>query len=612
MPQAMSPVQFGYPAGHPIHGLHGQNVYGHPQQHVPLSYAPTDPQSHYPPSMSSTNAFTNGYPSQPGMQVPNDWSAQPGSNGSGRHSVPALVHQSAGPAYYASASASSSTGGVPQSGTPFLGSSAPMPNLSHTGGVGKIDLGLQRMTALMQLLSPLRTPAIHLSGTNGKGSVSAMLESIFRCAGFRTARYNSPHLLEPRDAIALNGQAPSPEEYYNVLAHVQALSRTHDIQATTFEIATATAYEVITRFGADVMIIECGMGGIGDATNVIPPQLILASGLTSVGLDHTAFLGDTLEAITSKKAGIAVKDGLMVIGPQRYNGVARIAMHTAQANGARTLCSDRALDLTGKKSVLDLAQATRLPTRRIRVQTHTGGVECELGLAGECQLDNASLAINIIAAIRADHRALAIMPRLKGVRDGVVAAGMRQTRWKGRCELLRYSSVPGQSGNGMAVLVDGAHNSDSARGLRKYIDSLGVTSSTSPVAPTGKSGKLGKSESDHVAPKITWILGLSDSKGKTIESVLEPLIRPEDDVLTASFSPVEGMPWVQPVKPEVVAAAAANLSGKRVEVCRNVSEALAAVERSGAGERGLVVVAGSLYLVADFYRLLPEHDQGGR
>ena len=460
------------------------------------------------------------------------------------------------------------------------------------------------MVALMQFLSPLRTPAIHLSGTNGKGSVSAMLESILRCAGLNTARYNSPHLLEPRDAIALNGQPPSAEEYHAVLAHVQAVSHENNIQATTFEIATATAYEVISRYGPDVMIIECGMGGIGDATNVIPPTLILASGLTSVGLDHTAFLGDTLEAITSKKAGIAVKDGLMVIGPQLYNGVARTAMQTAQANGARTIYADRAMDLSGKQSVLDLDSSTRLPTRHIRVQTHTGGIECELGLAGECQLDNASLAINIIAAIRADQRALTILPRLKQVKDGAVVVGVRETRWKGRCELLRYPSPFGRPGDsGMAVLVDGAHNADSARGLRKYIDSLVIAPTSSTAAQTPKSNK-GKG---HTPLKITWILGLSDSKGKTIESVLEPLIRRGDDVLTTSFSPVEGMPWVQPVKPEVVALASMNLSGKRVEVCRNVREALMAVERldSERGQKGLTVVAGSLYLVADFYRLMP-------
>lgn len=623
MPQSVhaTPAQYGYPTGHPAHGLHGQHSYaphlhaGSSQHMYASSNTYVNSQGYYPsPVVSAGNGYANGHPIRhPQVDMysmdSQQWPAQvQGSSGAGRTSVAGHIHQTSMPSPYVPVLQSSSMGQASKSAEHLTSSTPIASNPGRSSGVGKIDLGLQRMTQLMKLLTPIRTPAIHLAGTNGKGSVSAMLESILRCAGFSTARYNSPHLLEPRDAIALNGEPPSTEEYHAVLAHVQAISQHNNIQATTFEIATATAYEIISRFGPDVMIIECGMGGIGDATNIIPPHLILASGLTSVGLDHTAFLGDTLEDITSKKAGIAVKDGLMVIGPQLYNGVARMAMETAQANGARTVFADRAMDLTGKKVVLDLERSNLLPTRSIRVQTFTGGIECELGLAGDCQLDNAALAINIITAVRADNRAVGILPRLNEMRDRAIVAGVRETRWKGRCELLRYPNAhTAHTAGSMPVLVDGAHNADSARTLRKYIDSLSIAPTKLSVprsTSTSSSAATSKTQKENDPAQITWILGLSDSKGKTIESVLEPMIRPGDRVICVPFSKVEGMPWVVPVDPAVIASAAGKLSGGQADVRNNVEEALASIQCLETAQRGLVVVAGSLYLVADFYRLL--------
>ena len=453
--------------------------------------------------------------------------------------------------------------------------------------MGKIDLGLERMKRLMQLLPPMQTPAIHLAGTNGKGSVSAMLESVLRLSGLRVARYNSPHLIEPRDAIALDGAAPSTGDYQIEMTKVQHLAQANNIEATTFELATAAAFDLINAYGPDVMIIECGMGGIGDATNVIPPDLVLASGLTSVGLDHTAFLGNDLEEITEKKAGIAVPGGVLVVGSQVYNGVARVARRVAEENGARVVFAEAAQYVRpGKKvaPVLDLkAKEPKLPVRTIRVQTAAGKmVECELGLAGEHQLDNASLAINLITTILCDPRAMQIQRKMALVSDESIKRGIASTRWKGRCELLSFSA----NGGPIPVLVDGAHNFDSASTLRRYLDSLDIT-------PT---------------KALTWILGLSDSKGKTPESVVQPLIRPGDRVVCVEFADVEGMPWVRPVRPDTLVQIADQCKASGVDVVVDVAAALRLVsaEREGMSknDRGLVVVAGSLYLVADFYRLL--------
>lgn len=448
----------------------------------------------------------------------------------------------------------------------------------HNGstGVGKIDLGLGRMEQLMRHLGPLKTPAIHLAGTNGKGSVSAMLESALRTAGLRVGRYNSPHLIEPRDAIALDGLPPHPVDYQAAMRHVQQISTSHNINATTFEIATAAAYDLINTYKADVMIIECGMGGVGDATNVIPPNFVLATALTSVGLDHTAFLGNTLEEITKVKAGIAVNGGLAIIGSQTYNSVARVARDVAQANGSRVVITDRAYVVEGKRQSLDLETATSLPRRRVRTALENGAnVDADLGLAGEHQLDNASLAINILYSLRKDERATTIQPKLKQLSDDSIRRGIAATTWKGRCDLIRLSS-------GMPILVDGAHNADSAVMLRRYLESLIITPKK----------------------KVTWIIGLSESKGKSPESVLDQLLGAGERVIAVNFGPVEGMPWVKPVDTGVISRIGRELTKRSVIVKRDVKEALEEVQRWSMEERGLTVVAGSLYVVADVYRLL--------
>lgn len=455
---------------------------------------------------------------------------------------------------------------------------------SSSKGVGKIDLGLQRMQSLMNLLSPLRIPAIHLAGTNGKGSVSAFLESVLRTAGLRVARYNSPHLIEPRDAIALDGAPPPLADYNLVMDRVSNLSTEKGINATTFEIATAAAYELIAAFKPDVMIIECGMGGIGDATNVIPPDFVMATALTTVGLDHTAFLGETIEEITAVKAGIAVPGGIAVIGPQIYNGVARIASRIAVDRGARVIIAERATVLGGAKPCLDLRSATHLPKRHIRVSRDDGNgfLDMELGLAGEHQLDNVSVAVNVLCSIRQDERARQLVPKLVKLTHATIATGIASTTWKGRCEFHRLTDPVNPDALGMGVLVDGAHNADSATALRRFIDDLRILPSK----------------------KVTWIISLSDSKGKTPESVLKPLLSKGERVFVTRFSPVAGMPWVQPVSLDVLSEIAKGITGKEALKREGIADVIVELQGWSEEERGLVVVAGSLYGVADFYRLL--------
>lgn len=475
---------------------------------------------------------------------------------------------------------------------------------SGGGGVGKIDLGLARMSALMQALSPTPIPAIHLAGTNGKGSVSALLESVLLASGLRVGRYNSPHLIEPRDAIRVDGVPPPREEYEWCKSRVIHVSKTKGIEATTFEIATAAAYFLLGRSGVEVMIVECGMGGARDATNVLDPSMVLASGLTAVGLDHTAFLGDTIEAIAEEKAKIAVTGGLLVVAPQPYPQASSVAALVAQSRGATAIQAPRSTVIESSKGPASIRPWS--PPQPAVISTPLGpdhDIVTRLNLPGEHQVDNLSLALAILQGVRTDSRARKILPRLAQISDEAIRQGVEWTRWAGRCSWEIYGGggpVGERSGPSLPVLVDGAHNADSATTLRAYLDSLG-----------------------DVAGAVRWIISLSDSKGKSVESVLSPLLRRGDEVVAMEFgTPVEGMPWVQPVSAEEVARVARRLVGSASE-----AEAAEAAEAGDAGglvsiikqrgsegvkealdarrtEEKLVVLCGSLYLVADFYRLL--------
>ncbi|ORY27478.1 hypothetical protein BCR39DRAFT_227063 [Naematelia encephala] len=475
----------------------------------------------------------------------------------------------------------------------------PQSSASTSASAGRIDLGLGRMRALMTKLPPLTVPAIHIAGTNGKGSVSAMLESCLISAGLKVARYNSPHLVEPRDAIRIDGQPPSLADYNNRMEEVRKVAAASGIEPTTFELATAAAFCLINQSGADVMIVECGMGGARDATNVLPPDIVLASALCAVGFDHTSFLGDTIAAITEEKAAISVNNGLLFVAPQSYLEVIVTARRVASNKGARMVPAGQSI-VAGESSRLSLVPFSGQPCRTVRTtlpsypESNTAAsppiqLLTVLSLPGKHQLDNLSLALTMLHVLRQDRRALSIQPKLSGITDGALRKGIAATRWEGRCSWVEWTA----SGTNIRypILVDGAHNRDSARTLRAYIDEVRV--------PTPQPN--------------TFIISLSSSKDKTVESVLVPLIRPGDRIAIIDFTtPVEGMPWVAPVSKQAVFDAVRAITGELSEIYVGDGQGVSALQGAlkwavkdwDTKGPGLVVVCGSLYLVADVYRLI--------
>lgn len=290
--------------------------------------------------------------------------------------------------------------------------------------------GLDRITRLLEALgSPHREGRfIHVAGTNGKGSTCAMIEAGLRVAGVRTGLYTSPHLIEPTERIQIEGQPITEDEFAEACTEVHELAeRMHlagelDLHPTYFETVTAMAFLLFARRRVDTIVLEVGMGGRLDATNVVTPAL---SVITPVDFDHQFFLGDTLEKIAAEKAGILKPGVPAIFAEQRAEAETVLRAH---AKGPYTLARDWA--------ITDLSTNARGSKFRMRGQD----VVCPL--AGQHQVENARTAAIALHQL------------------GISAAGIAQTRWPGRLE--QVSREP-------EIILDGAHNPAGARALADYI-----------------------------------------------------------------------------------------------------------------------------------------------
>ncbi len=283
--------------------------------------------------------------------------------------------------------------------------------------------------------------SVHVAGTNGKGSTTAMLEAVLRASGYRTGRYTSPHLTDMRERIAVAGRNIPGAAVSAWLHRHRADAETAG--ATVFEILTAMAFSHFRDSRVDIAVVETGLGGRLDATNVLTPVL---TAITAIGKDHTELLGGTLESIAREKAGI-LKPGIpCVVAPQ----AARVrAVLTSSAAAvpcpiifSRDAVTIRNLECTDRFSRFD-ASTERSEYRGLR-----------LGLLGRHQIDNAAL---VIAAVEALRKSGWTIP------DRAVTAGLRGVAWRGRLEVLRRNPT---------VLVDSAHNPAGATTLALALRTL--------------------------------------------------------------------------------------------------------------------------------------------
>ena len=290
-------------------------------------------------------------------------------------------------------------------------------------------LGLERIGILLAALGyPERAfRSVHVAGTNGKGSTSAMIESGLRAAGVRTGLFTSPHLIEPTELIRVDSvpvTAAQFEQAFNTV-HQTAEKLNLDCHPTYFETVTAMGFWLFRELGVETAVVEAGMGGRLDATNVLNPALTV---ITPIDFDHEAFLGHTLESITSEKAGILKTRVPAVFARQRPE--------------VWTVLVERAAALN-----VPVTRAESFEIRDFRLDargSYFSGFHC--ALPGEHQAGNAIAAIQALA--------------LLGVSWESIAQGLEETRWPGRLE--HVSPNPD-------IILDGAHNPAAARALAQYL-----------------------------------------------------------------------------------------------------------------------------------------------
>lgn len=474
-----------------------------------------------------------------------------------------------------------------------------------------IQLGLERIGRLATHLETFRRPTIHVAGTNGKGSVTSIIASILHASGLSVGRFNSPHLVSVHDSILINNEPVSSSVYDHARTLVVAANQRYDTAATPFELLTLTALHIFEAAELDIVVVEVGMGGRHDATNVIPDDCILVSILTAVDLDHQKFLGDTVESVTEHKAGIARPGKSFILGAQRHPTVEVSARRIVEEIRGHLIINipvhPRQLDEPYHFSPSERPFIAP-PGQSIEFYStsFTRPIHAELPLHGTHQLDNLSLSLTVISTLLSAQTAPDNLSRR--ITAETVRAGIEGVSWPGR---LTFHTLPRPvtAGSTLApsvVLVDGAHNAASAETLASYISELMV----------------------HLKPRstlhITYIIALSDSPPKTPCDTLSPILLrhgsegPTSKVRVAAlrFTPPEGMPWVTCVPPLQIRDTVRQLThlgdedvwappndlpvGCQLQRAFEWTEAGQAAHR----EENLVVLTGSLYLVADFYRLL--------
>jgi dihydrofolate synthase/folylpolyglutamate synthase len=404
-----------------------------------------------------------------------------------------------------------------------------------------IKLGLDAIRALVaRLQHPERTflPVI-VAGTNGKGSVTAMVARALRAAGLRVGRYTSPHLVHLRERYAIDDVDVTDGQLDAALQTVfeaeEALLARGALPgpATYFELTTAAAFEIFRAARVQVAVIEVGLGGRHDATNVVAAPY---AAITSIGLDHVAQLGDTLEAIAREKAGV-VMPGATVVSGVTQDAPARVIAEICATQGARLVRAfeDVAIDARDEDgaSVLQL----RTPVRAYG--------PARLALRGMHQVANAVVAVRLLEALEA-----------AGVGGGVeaITAGLTDTAWPGR---LEQRTIRGA----VRLVLDGAHNPAGADALAHWLRSTGF-----------------------------WPMTLVTAcmRDKDVEGLLTPLLPLASHVIATAVAFPRALPADE-------LATRVRAMAPHLPVQAIADPAAAVAEASAQG--GRVVVAGSLFLV---------------
>ena len=396
-----------------------------------------------------------------------------------------------------------------------------------------------------ELLAGLGNPhqqarSVHIAGTNGKGSVAAMVASVLTASGYTTGLYTSPHLHSWRERIRVDGELISEGQLAQLVEklkpEVEAINQRATYgELTTFELLTALAFAYFGQKGVDFQVLEVGMGGKFDATNVISPEVGI---ITSISFDHMDVLGDTLEEIAAEKVGI-IKPASTVVSSPQPEEVAGVIKEACRLCGAQLITVGS--DVTWQSLDFDLSR------QQLRVRGRKGSYGLSLTLLGEHQQANAATAVAALEVL--DDKGFNIS------RENITG-GLGRVSWPGRFQILSRHPL---------IVVDGAHNVDAARTLRRTIEQY--LDFDQAILVTGAS---------------------EDKDIASLAAELAPLF--DRVIATRSRHP-------RAMEPALLSAEFARF-GVKAQTARDMPSALSQA-LALAGDKDLVCVAGSLFVVAE-------------
>ena len=423
--------------------------------------------------------------------------------------------------------------------------------------------GLARINALLDELShpELFMDVIHVAGTNGKGSTAAMIESILRKSGYKTGLFSSPHLVRYSERIKVCGEEIPLLELDRIRmrlnARIEEMRNTPDVgHPTEFELTTAICFEWFRVCGVEVAVIEAGLGGLLDSTNVVIPKV---SVITPIGFDHMEVLGENLQDIAYQKAGI-IKRGVPLATSKQLDEAYEVLEKEALIKEADIYRATKDIvyevcdsSLFGVTVDMKIDEDSKL-VKDCSVKT-SGKFRIELGLSGIYQAENAACALLAVSILRLDEK-------YSNISDEAICSGFKSVSHSGRFEVI--GSVP-------TIILDGAHNLEGARALSDSLRSI-----------------FGEE-------KLVMLMGLS--KDKPASKMLKAL-KENISYLFVTHSNHSRLGVFDTKELAKIAA----LEGIQVEECDDMEEALRKAKEACEGKT--LVVCGSLYLIGEIKSIL--------
>ncbi|WP_319422487.1 bifunctional folylpolyglutamate synthase/dihydrofolate synthase [Pleurocapsa sp. FMAR1] len=404
-----------------------------------------------------------------------------------------------------------------------------------------VNLGLTRIEKLLAALGnpQAKVPIIHVAGTNGKGSVCAYLSSILTESGYRVGRYISPHLVNWTERICLNEQEITIPALIEILQEVTKAVDPDCQSPTQFEVITAAAWLYFAKSQVDIAVMEVGLGGRLDATNVSDRTLV--SIITSLSKEHWQRLGPTVADIAREKAGVLKANCPAVVGQLPPE--------------AKQVVVEKARELNAPIAWIKPAQGIHLSAQNDARWAEYQDIKYPLPLLGEVQLSNSAIAIATIKILQQQGWHI---PEL------AIQTGMNKTRWLGRLQWTTWKNHP--------LLIDGAHNSAAAIALRSYINTLNQP--------------------------VIWVMGMLTTKDHA--DIFEVLLKPQDEL---HLVPVPDHSSAEPAKLASIAQQVCpHLSNCKTYDSVFSALDIAVDSANNSATQPLVVLCGSLYLIGYLFK----------